>query len=696
MKMKIYTILSLFVGSALASDEYFGKITRAKLFEKTDFVVPKITINLNKDDYRNLFLAYQCERDNSKQHFVKNDECYSAPWVDYDVAMNKTLEAKYVKKSSITDASDLEIINKTNITFSEYEHIIDKYSSVPIEKIFQKTYGIFKIPEFKTEDASMTFNLEGKITEFKKVKFSVGGGYTKAFQKLGYNINIKKKDQLLERKQIRLRSEAVDPSFIREKLAYDLCNLFELPSLSANYAQLYINDRDMGLYLMRDAFKSQWIEYSFGEKDTKHLYTCNRQYGVDEFFNCKNDDEDITDDADFKTFQKRLASATSREELDKFFDTEVFLRWQAFKYLLGSWDHQTNYHNKNFYMFYDQSSKIEQWIPLLYDFDSDFGAYKKPNPQNTLEKEIYEKKHPLHKLLNIRDDNEEIIGYMAEYMEKGFNPKALFERIDKIRDFIAPYIKKDRTPDENGQLPGRLPRSIFKVEDSFTYETFLNNTEYTTVKLKKYDSDTVSASDYIFGLKHWILERFRFACSNYNIDCSYAKEYLSDDYKYTTDTILYEQKNGGCLGTSYDCCKVPATVDTIDDVGYWGIQDGNWCIIDMSEGQCWSESLGYPCCQNKDTKVTYHSKSINKDYGSENGEWCGINDIQLCPKGGSKYKCCETCKVYYTDSTKWGVEHGNWCSIPYSCEENEKKSTDQKEATKDEKKSSTEQKESSK
>jgi len=77
--------------------------------------------------------------------------------------MNKTLEAKYVKKSSITDASDLEIINKTNITFSEYEHIIDKYSSVPIEKIFQKTYGIFKIPEFKTEDASMTFNLEGYV-----------------------------------------------------------------------------------------------------------------------------------------------------------------------------------------------------------------------------------------------------------------------------------------------------------------------------------------------------------------------------------------------------------------------------------------------------------------------------------------------------------------------------------------------------
>ncbi|OUM63079.1 Non-catalytic module family DOC2, partial [Piromyces sp. E2] len=84
---------------------------------------------------------------------------------------------------------------------------------------------------------------------------------------------------------------------------------------------------------------------------------------------------------------------------------------------------------------------------------------------------------------------------------------------------------------------------------------------------------------------------------------------------------------------------------------------------------CWSVNIGYPCCKNKDTPISYHSKSLNKDYGYENDEWCGIHDIQLCPKGGSKYKCCQTCDVVYTDSTKWGVEDGKWCSIPYSCDE---------------------------
>jgi len=673
--MKIFTLISLFVGSAFAKDSYFTNgYRRAPLFDKTDFKIPNFKVKLSDEDYKNFLLGYQCERDLSKQHFQKNKDCFTAPWVDYDIAMNRTIEAKYIKKSSITNASDLSIINKTNITYSEYEYIVNKYSSAPMETIFQKVYGIYKIPEFTTENASMNFELDGQVTEVNKIKFAIGGGYTKSFQKQGYNIKVKK-GELLERKQIRLRSEVVDPTFMREKLAYDLCNLLDLPTLGANYAHLYINDQDYGLYLMRDAFKSQWIEKNFGEKNSKHVYFCNRNYGFDEYFNCKNEDEDITNDPDFSKFQQRLASAKSRQELDEFFYTELFLKWQAFKYLVGSWDHQTNYHNIEFYMFHNEFNNESLWIPMLYDFDSDFGAYKTPNPQNTFEQEIYESSHPLHKFLNITDSNEEIIKYIAEFMKKAFNPKVLFPRIDELRDFLAPYIKQDRTPDSSGKLVGRLPRSISKIEETFSYETFLKNTEFTKIKLKKYESDTSSSTEYIYGLKEWILERFRFACKKYNLDCSYAKEYLDNNYSYTSETELYEQRNAGCLGTSYDCCRVPITVNTIDDVGYWGIENENWCIIDMSEGQCWSENIGYPCCQNKDTKVAYHSNSLNKDYGEENGERCGIHDLQLCPKGGGEYKCCKGCSVYYTDSTKWGVENNQWCSIPYSCDNETNKSS---------------------
>jgi len=149
----------------------------------------------------------------------------------------------------------------------------------------------------------------------------VGGKYTKSFEKLGYNIKIKK-GNLLERKNLRLRTEAVDPSFLREKVAYDICNVIGLPSLSLNYARVFFNDKYMGLYALRDAFKAQWIEYTFGEKNTKHLYTCDGQYMTEEtenLYNCINDDENIKDDPDWKHFIERLKAVKTRADLEEFY-----------------------------------------------------------------------------------------------------------------------------------------------------------------------------------------------------------------------------------------------------------------------------------------------------------------------------------------------------------------------------------------
>ncbi|OUM63065.1 Non-catalytic module family DOC2, partial [Piromyces sp. E2] len=84
-----------------------------------------------------------------------------------------------------------------------------------------------------------------------------------------------------------------------------------------------------------------------------------------------------------------------------------------------------------------------------------------------------------------------------------------------------------------------------------------------------------------------------------------------------------------------------------------------------TEDLCWSIKLGYPCCTKKTTTVSYTEKT-GEQYGIEHGQWCGINDLQLCPSG-NEYKCCKGCEVVFTDSQDWGIENGNWCSIPYSC-----------------------------
>lgn len=429
----------------------------------------------------------------------------------------------------------------------------------------------------------------------------------------------------------------------------------------------------MGLYLVRDAFKSHWIEQNYGEKKTKHLYTCDAIYGTNPFFNCINDDTEEVD-KDWKNFLKKLENAKSREDLEEFFDVDTYIRWQVARYLYGSWDHKTHEHNNIVYMYHDTTSEKDLWIPLLYDFDLNFGSRTFLNTTRTFEDEVVFSKNPLYELLNLNDQSEEVIRIMEEFMRLSFNPPLLIPRIDQLRGFLQPYVLEDRTRDENGLLPGRLERVFRHGEDLFDYESFLGNSEFTLVKSREYNpySETSSGFDY-GGIKQWVIERFKFACSYYPIDCSYADDFMASPYatNYVVDKLRYEVVKEGCKGKGYPCCILADTsVSTSDKDGQWGLEAGEWCLITdefqyMSEA-CWSEPLGYPCCKNRKTKIK-STESNGREWGIEHGQWCGITSYQKCPNYSRDYSCCTKCKSADKEGL-WGIEDGKWCSIPYSCQ----------------------------
>ncbi|KAG4091434.1 coth-domain-containing protein [Neocallimastix lanati (nom. inval.)] len=696
-----------------AEDAFFGNVSRVDLFEHIDFRVPTIRVELTDVDYKNLFWGYECFRDETPGFLKRNEHCFTAPYVDLNYATRRTFyDKEFIKMSAITNSTDLEIVQSTidqkhNITLQEFESIITTYSNFTLEEIFSLPYKLALPSEkyFEAQDtAKMTFELDDEVKKFEKVKFKIGGRSTKFFAKLGYNINIKN-GLLYGAKDLRLRPVVVDPSFLRDKLAYDLHNKIELPCISANYARLYINDTFMGLYLLRDAYKAQWVENTFGEKSTKHLYTCSNDYKDkgNDFFKCVNDDEDITEDEDMKIFLKKLENSKDRKDLEEFFDVKSFIRLQAARYLFGSFDHVTGENNNMLYMYHDVSSGRDLWIPLIYDFDMNFGNFRKPSTNRTFDEEIFEKKNPLYTMLNLNNNSEELISIMDEIMRTSFNPNILLPRIDQLRTFIEPYVKEDRTPGENGLFPGRFNIGVGRAHDSFTYEDFLTNTEFTTIKARRYINDFTDKyeEDTCLGLKQWVIERFKFACSYYKLDCSYADAILNSPYGsgYELKETVRSRKNEGCKGTGYGCCVFKNTiVETVDESGKWGHEGNEWCLVVLEEEEepiydenCWSLADGYPCCRKETTKIEYVSKSSGKEWGLENGDWCGITDRQrnrqkTCPINES-YSCCKKCDVIYTDEYKWGVEGGDWCIIPYSCDpQQEEKKEDESKKVEEEKK----------
>ncbi|ORX84657.1 coth-domain-containing protein [Anaeromyces robustus] len=732
----IYILFYFIVASsALAKDDFFENDTRAELFQKTDYSVPSFKITINDDDYKKLFLKVQCEEDMDGRNYTRNDDCYTTPWVNLNDVMEKAFDYKLINKSHLM-YNDLEIIKNKNITLSQFERIVTRYTDEPLEK-FLSIHNLIKLPsddkesyDYKVKKAKLTFELEGDVKEFSSVTFSIGGKSTRKFGKQGYNIKLDKKSDLYGRRQIRLRAESMDPSLLRDKLSYDICNALDLPTLSANYAKLYINGKYMGFYLMRDAFKANWVKQNFGDESSKNLYTCDKKYGNSTFFNCVNDDEDNREtDTEFKTFIQRLEKVKTRDELEEFFDTKTFIKWQVVKYLIAAWDHVNYRHNVFLYLYHDKTNGNNKWIPLLYDFDNTFGEYFTYDPSYSFynyfsyNQEFNFKingvkyNNTLFDILELnKKDNQEVKDLIREVMIKVFNPKLLFSHADKLRNFIDPYVKVDRTYDESNHLPGVFKRKIQYREDHFSYDDFLANSEYTPIYLNESAiKDTV-----IHGIKEWIIDRFRNSCRLNNINCSFGTEYLNRFSVERPDPIKYDYNymksgykkctsenpemkvidvTGNALGLedhewcfikpmeestestcgeyNFKCCSSYNTnIEAVDSTGLWSIELGKWCIMKDKKKEKKCRGLSYPCCSNKTSKIILSDK--DGDWALENNAWClytfeikcwseNHEDLPCC--GKFLYNCCKnTCKlVAIQDKIQLGIENGEYCSIPYSC-----------------------------
>ena len=94
---------------------------------------------------------------------TRNDDCYTAPWINLNKILGKAEKDGFIKRNEITK-EDKAIITNVNITLSEFEYIINKYSTYPIEDFFTdytKDRGYFDIPLDDKYNGTMIFDLNG-------------------------------------------------------------------------------------------------------------------------------------------------------------------------------------------------------------------------------------------------------------------------------------------------------------------------------------------------------------------------------------------------------------------------------------------------------------------------------------------------------------------------------------------------------
>jgi len=298
---------------------------------------------------------------------------------------------------------------------------------------------------------------------------------------------------------------------MRTKLVSDIRNRIGMPSLSANYATLYINDEYLGLYVFTDIYKESWIEYVYGEKDTQLLYKCNRgtldyksRYGFE------NENKEATNKKELYKFLAEMTKAKSASDVESIFDLDQYYKEIAVDVLVSSWDHMGH----NYYIY--KNKENNKWIYFSHDYDLDMGRREGPSMNLSL----LQQSDTIKKLVS--NDDPRFREIMSEIVSKVFNPATLYPHIDELKTFIRPYVKLDKTPDEKGQYPGRINKD---GSGFYTMKQWEDSIEFKNIDILTY------------ALKKFILLKYRMVCQYYELECDPV--YLDMHYgRNTTDDSM--------------------------------------------------------------------------------------------------------------------------------------------------------------
>lgn len=258
-------------------------------------------------------------------------------------------------------------------------------------------------------------------------------------------------------RQMTFSNNALDPSQIREKLAYELMDKFNIPVPKTNFAEIYIDHGDglnyHGLYTMTETIEDQMITRCFG--GTKG--NCYKPEGSAQLLKGEITNEGLgrktnewsTDISDITNFVDILhdASRTTNPEiwhnkLEKVFDVEGFLKWLAANTVMQNWD-AYGISPQNFYLYHNPQNDKIVFIP--WDVSESFTGGSETET-HALDMSNITNEYPLIRFL--MDDTHYYDKYknnVKEFNENIFVPSEVNARIDQLFNLVQDKIFNEKT-----------------------------------------------------------------------------------------------------------------------------------------------------------------------------------------------------------------------------------------------------------
>jgi len=232
--------------------------------------------------------------------------------------------------------------------------------------------------------------------------------------------------------KLSLNNSIQDASLCSDQFSRELYRKVGVPVPRAGHARVFLNNRDLGLYVLTEGWNKQFLNQFFHKPDG-NLYDCTfaKEVGPMMHVNCGVDPFDQSD-LDELLAAAELASRKKSLRPLECLDVDRFLRLLVLDGLLWNWDGYAIGHN-NYRVFHDFDSQKLIFMP--HGMDQMFwrpDAPIMPGGKAVIGKAV----------LASREGRDRYMALAREYLDSWFNSDDLIERLEQISESLQPELRQ--------------------------------------------------------------------------------------------------------------------------------------------------------------------------------------------------------------------------------------------------------------
>jgi len=280
--------------------------------------------------------------------------------------------------------------------------------------------------------------------------------------------------------KLNLNNCFLDPSSVREKAAYELCDALGMASCRTNYAAVYINGTYWGLYLLVEQQDQEFLESRHGAGEDGNLWKGEPHGSLEDLGPAESDyydayelktNETANDWSDLVDFIDTLNGtpvAALPDSLHNRLDVESALAMLAVDNFIVNLDSYVG-RCANFYLYHRE--RDDRFVFTKWDQNEAWGVFNMyglsttqlqqldpfwTNPNPGEERPLAERLWQVDAYVDV------YLGHMQTLMAGAAQPAVLLARMEELRDLIRPYVETD-------------PNSMFTVSQ---FESCMTSTVY--------------------------------------------------------------------------------------------------------------------------------------------------------------------------------------------------------------------------